>query len=170
MGRPRLPDDSLNDLILKYDRPEVAALIARQLIAHNMDYEATCSSMLRKQAKAVGKKIEDADIIAQAREIERSPQIQQALQEHLAKIGLGEDAQSKLVALLWNAALDKRNDRRWPPAVQALIKLTGMDKSGKGDEPIDLPLAGLKKGITKMFDGKIPDTDAPADEPEFDDD
>ena len=165
---PALVLSELPPPTLKYERPEVAKLIARRLVEHNLDYEAATSRMLRDQARAEGVPApSDAEIVSQARAREKAPQIQQALQEYLAAIGLGEDAQARVVAGLWHAFLNRENDKRWPVAARSLIELTGLDKQGKSDKPVTLPLGVSTEDLKGMFDGVLPKSDEKAEEVEI---
>src|SRR6185369_1915788 len=84
---------------IRYQRPEVAAHVARILLDHVMDYEAATTKILQASAKANGwEPPTDEAIIRHAKLLERSPQIQRALRQHLEKVGLGDDAQKRWVA------------------------------------------------------------------------
>lgn len=152
---------------IRYQRPEVAEHCARLLILNNMDYEATVSKMLQSMAKANElPDPTDAAIIRQADVLRRAPQIQKALQEKLKEIGTDDKAVELLVSLLWNQALDKRNDKRWGTAVTLLSKITGLTERGaEGEKPIALQLTGAD-AIVKGMGIPMPSNEIPLTPPD----
>lgn len=138
---------------IRYQRPEVAKHCARVLIQNNMDYEAATAKMLG--SFATSNKLPDptdAQIIRWAQILRDAPQIQKALQERLKEIGVDDGAQKLWLSLLWNAALDKVNDKRWPSAMKILGEAMQMGKraADEANKPIALPLQDMAKGLKKM--------------------
>ena len=96
---------------IKHARPEVAAHVARMVVGCNMDYEAAVTKMWAEEFPDAT----DAQIQETAQTLIRSPHVSRAIEAQLEKIGFGDKAQSRLIALLWREVLGT-NDKRFPIA------------------------------------------------------
>lgn len=137
---------------IRYQRPEVAAHVARILVQNNMDWEAAIGGMLQAAAKANNwPDPTDTAIVRQAESLRKAPQIQTALRKHLRGIGIDDNAQKLYLSLLWGAALDRKNDARWNGAMKQLGTIMQLDKKADYDKmPVTLPLSGAGPMLRRM--------------------
>lgn len=150
---------------IKHERPEVAKHVARMVIAANMDYEAAVSKMISAEFPNAT----SAQIVQLARTLEKSPHVQRELSAMLEEIGMGPEAQKKLVGILWAEVLG-RNDKRWSAAARLMAEITGAAKAaGKNDKPPVLRLDGMEDGLKKMLGESAPRNDVDPAVPELPD-
>lgn len=141
---------------IRHTRPEVAENCARIIIANNCDYEAAVSRMLSKDYPDAT----EAQIRAIAETLVKSPHIQQAVKKKLEDIGYGDDALKRLIGLLWEAALDKSNDKRWPAAMRMLGEIMGAQKAAESNTKIpSLVIEGSEAGLARMLGDAAPTND-----------
>lgn len=141
---------------IRHTRPEVAENCARIIIANNCDYEAAVSKMLAKDYPDAT----DAQIRAIAETLAKSSHVQLAVKKKLEEIGYGDDALRKLIGLLWEAALDKSNDKRWPAAMRMLGEIMGAQKAAESNTKIpSLVIAGSEEGLRRMLGDAAPTND-----------
>lgn len=138
---------------IRHTRPEVAEHCARLIIANNMDYEAAVSKMLTVDYPEAT----DAQIRALAETLAKSAHVQRAVKAKLEEIGYGDAALTKYMGLLWEAALDKANDKRWPAAMRILGEVMGAQKAAASNEKIPaLMIAGSEEGLKRMLGDAAP--------------
>ena len=139
---------------IRHARPEVAAHVARMVVACNMDYEAAVTKMWAEEFPDAT----DAQIQETAQTLIKSPHVTRAIDAQLEKIGFGDKAQSKLIALLWKEVLGS-NDKRFPIAARLLAEITQAAKANARNEKMPtLRIAGIETGIQAML-GKHAPTD-----------
>jgi len=137
---------------IRHTHPEVAKHVARLVIGCNMDYEAAVQKMWAEEFPDAT----EAQIVDKAEVLRASPHIQKAIGEHLEKIGFGDKAQSKLIAILWKEVLGQ-NDKRWVGAARLLAEITQAAKAKSKDEKIPvLKFAGMEEGIKAMLGDAAP--------------
>jgi hypothetical protein len=85
-----------------------------------------------------------------------SPHVQREIGTHLEKIGFGDKAQSKLIAMLWKEVLGD-NDKRWASAARLLAEITQAAKAkAKGETIPVLKFAGMEEGMKSMLGTAAP--------------
>ena len=128
---------------LRYDRPGSARYIARVVIKHAMNWDAAIAEITFRWP------ISDAVRADYVEKCEQSPLVQKAIEEEFAKAGLGEDAKSEFLATM----------RSWLFTGCESERLKAATIFGKGfvgervtaDKPVDLPIPGMKDGISRML-------------------
>lgn len=141
---------------IRHTRPEVAEHCARLIIANNMDYEAAVSKMLTVDYPDAT----DAQIRALAETLAKSGHVQRAVKAKLEEIGYGDAALTKYMGLLWEAALDKANDKRWPAAMRILGEVMGAQKAAASNEKVpSLVIEGSEAGLRRMLGDAAPTND-----------
>jgi hypothetical protein len=137
---------------IHHTRPEVAAHVARMVVGCNMDYEAAVTKMWAEEFPDAT----DAQIQETAETLIRSPHVTRAIEAQLEKIGFGDKAQSKLIALLWKEVLGS-NDKRFPIAARLLAEITQAAKANQRNEKMPtLRIAGIESGIATMLGEHAP--------------
>lgn len=140
---------------IRHTHPEVAKHCARMIIAANMDYEAAVGKMWEAEFPDAT----DEQIIAKAEVLARSTHIQKEIGAQLEKIGFGDKAQTKLIAMLWKEVLGT-NDKRWVGAARLLAEITQAAKAkSKGEKIPVLKFAGMDEGIKAMLGDAAPTDD-----------
>src|ERR1022692_4279749 len=151
---------------IKHARPEVAAHVARMVVGCNMDYEAAVTKMWAEEFPDAT----DAQIKETAVTLMRSPHVSRAIEAQLEKIGFGNKAQARLIALLWKEVLGG-NDKRWVGAARLLSEITQAAKANARNEKMPtLRIAGIEAGLTAMLGDTAPTDDYATMETEDDDD
>ncbi len=137
---------------IKHARPEVAAHVARMVVGCNMDYEAAVTKMWAEEFPDAT----DAQIQETAQTLIRSPHVSRAIEAQLEKIGFGDKAQSRLIALLWREVLGT-NDKRFPIAARLLAEITQAAKANQRNEKMPvLRIAGIEAGVAAMLGEHAP--------------
>ena len=137
---------------IKHARPEVAAHVARMVVGCNMDYEAAVTKMWAEEFPDAT----DAQIQETAQTLSRSPHVSRAIEAQLEKIGFGDKAQSRLIALLWREVLGT-NDKRFPIAARLLAEITQAAKANQHNEKMPvLRIAGIEAGVAAMLGEHAP--------------
>ena len=137
---------------IKHARPEVAAHVARMVVGCNMDYEAAVSKMWAEEFPDAT----DAQIQETAQTLSRSPHVSRAIEAQLEKIGFGNKAQARLIALLWKEVLGS-NDKRWVGAARLLAEITQAAKANARNEKMPtLRIAGIEEGVKAMLGEHAP--------------
>lgn len=143
---------------IRHTRPEVAKHAARLIIANNMDYDAAVAKMLSVDYPEAT----EAQITAVSRNLQKAPAVQAAIKILLEDIGYGDDALKKLIGLLWEAALDKTNDKRWPAAMRMLGEIMGAAKAADSNKKVpSLKLEGMEAGLANMLGDAAPSNETP---------
>ena len=134
---------------IRHSRPEVAQHAARIVVGCNMDYEAAVARMLGPDAT-------EEQIRSQAEALAKSTHVREAIEKQLEKIGFGDAAQTRLIALLWKEVLGG-NDKRWASAARLLAEITQAAKANAHNERIPtLRVSGLEDGIANMLGDSAP--------------
>ncbi len=82
--------------------------------------------------------------------------IREAIEKQLEKIGFGDSAQKRLIALLWKEVLGG-NDKRWAAAARLLAEITQAAKANAQNEKIPtLRIGGLEEGLAAMLGPDAP--------------
>jgi hypothetical protein len=137
---------------IRHARPEVAAHVARMVVACNMDYQAAVTKMWAEEFPDAT----DAQIQETAETLIKSPHVTRAIEAQLEKIGFGDKAQSKLIALLWKEVLGS-NDKRFPIAARLLAEITQAAKANQRNEKMPvLRIAGIEAGVAAMLGEHAP--------------
>lgn len=141
---------------IRHTRPEVAEHCARLIIANNCDYDAAVSKIVAADYPDAT----EAQIRALAETLRKSSHVQVAVKKKLEAIGYGDEALTKYMGLLWEAALDKANDKRWPAAMRILGEVMGAQKAAASNEKIpSLVIAGSEEGLKRMLGDAAPTND-----------
>jgi len=137
---------------IRHTRPEVAAHVARLVVGCNMDYEAAVIRMwAEKYPDATELQIQE-----KAQTLQESPHVKRAIEAQLEKIGFGDKAQSRLIALLWKEVLGS-NDKRWVGAARLLAEITQASKANSRNEKMPtLRIAGIEEGVKAMLGESAP--------------
>jgi hypothetical protein len=136
---------------IRHTRPEVAKHCAKMILSCNMDYESAVSKMWETEFPDAT----ETQIVAKARELEKSPHVQREINSLAEKIGFGEKALEKLIGILWKDVLGG-NDKRYPTAARLLAEITGAAKAKQKGETIPvLKIAGIEEGLKNML-GDLP--------------
>jgi hypothetical protein len=137
---------------IHHTRPEVAAHVARLVVGCNMDFEAAVSRMWVEEYPDAT----DAQIQETAETLIRSSHVRRAIEAQLEKIGFGDKAQSRLIALLWKEVLGS-NDKRFPIAARLLAEITQAAKANQRNEKMPtLRIAGIEEGVKTMLGDSAP--------------
>ena len=137
---------------IRHARPEVAAHVARMVVGCNMDYEAAVSKIWAQEFPDAT----DAQIQETAETLIKSPHVSRAIEAQLEKIGFGDKAQSRLIALLWREVLGS-NDKRFPIAARLLAEITQAAKANQRNEKMPvLRIAGIEAGVAAMLGEHAP--------------
>ena len=137
---------------IRHTNPEVAKHVARLVIGCNMDYDAAVQKMWEEEFPDAT----EAQIVAKAEVLRASPHVQREIGAHLEKIGFGDKAQSKLIAMLWKEVLGD-NDKRWASAARLLAEITQAAKAkAKGETIPVLKFAGMEEGLKNMLGDAAP--------------
>ena len=137
---------------IRASRPEVAEHCARLIVGCNMDYEAAVARMLGPDAT-------EDQIRTKAETLAKSTHVREAIEKQLEKIGFGDAAQTRLIALLWKEVLGG-NDKRWASAARLLAEITQAAKANAHNESIPtLRVSGLEDGIANMLGTHAPTND-----------
>lgn len=158
---------------IRHTRPEVAAHVARLVVGCNMDFEAAVSKMWAEEYPDAT----ELQIQEKAQLLQESPHVRRAIEAQLEKIGFGDKAQARLIALLWKEVLGT-NDKRWVGAARLLAEITQASKANQHNEKIPvLRVAGMEEGVKAMLGDSAPtddyatiDLEDEDDAPESDDD
>ncbi len=134
---------------IRDSRPEVAAHVARIVVSCNMDFEQATARLLGPEAT-------EEQIRTKADTLAKSSHIREAIEKQLEKIGFGDAAQSRLIALLWKEVLGG-NDKRWAAAARLLAEITQAAKANAQNEKIPtLRIGGLEEGLAAMLGSDAP--------------
>jgi hypothetical protein len=137
---------------IRDSRPEVAAHVARIVVSCNMDFEQATARLLGPEAT-------EEQIRTKADTLAKSSHIREAIEKQLEKIGFGDAAQSRLIALLWKEVLGG-NDKRWAAAARLLAEITQAAKANAQNEKIPtLRIGGLEQGLSSMLGPDAPTND-----------
>lgn len=137
---------------IRHTRPEVAAHVARLVVGCNMDFEAAVSKMWAEEYPDAT----ELQIREKAMALSRSPHVSRAIEAQLEKIGFGDAAQARLIALLWKEVLGS-NDKRWVGAARLLAEITQAAKANQRNEKIPtLRIAGIEEGVKAMLGDAAP--------------
>lgn len=137
---------------IRDSRPEVAEHCARLIVGCNLDYEQAVSRMLGPDAT-------ENQIRIKAETLKESTHVREAIEKQLEKIGFGDAAQTRLIALLWKEVLGG-NDKRWASAARLLAEITQAAKANAHNERIPtLRIGGLEEGIANMLGDSAPTND-----------
>ena len=140
---------------IRHTRPEVARHCARMIISKNMDFEAAVSKMLEADYPDAT----EAQIIAIARTLEKSPHVKREIQNVLEEIGCDNAALKKWLGLLWAEAYGG-NDKRWASAMRLLGEALEHVKKSQADTKLPaLKLAGMEAGLAEMLGDAAPGND-----------
>jgi hypothetical protein len=112
-----------------------------------MDFEAAVSKLWAEEFPEAT----EIQIQAAAQTIQESSHVKRAIEAQLEKIGFGDKAQSRLIALLWKEVLGG-NDKRWVGAARLLAEITQAAKANARNEKMPtLRIAGIEEGIKTML-------------------
>jgi hypothetical protein len=137
---------------IRHSRPEVAAHIARLVVGCNMDFEAAVSKIWAEEYPEAT----EIQIQAAAQTLQESSHVKRAIEAQLEKIGFGDKAQSRLIALLWREVLGN-NDKRFPIAARLLAEITQAAKANiKNEKMPTLRIAGIEEGVKAMLGDHAP--------------
>jgi len=137
---------------IRHTRPEVAAHVARMVVGCNLDYEAAVSKMWAEEYPDAT----ELQIQEKAQALQESPHVKRAIEAQLEKIGFGDKAQSRLIALLWKEVLGS-NDKRWVGAARLLAEITQASKANSRNEKMPtLRIAGIEEGVKAMLGESAP--------------
>ena len=137
---------------IKHARPEVAAHVARVVVGCNMDYEAAVTRMWAEEFPEAT----EVQIRNTAQTLRGSSHVSRAIEAQLEKIGFGDKAQARLIALLWKEVLGS-NDRRWVGAARLLAEITQAAKANQRNEKMPtLRIAGIEAGVKAMLGEHAP--------------
>ena len=140
---------------IRHTRPEVAAHVARLVVGSNMDFEAAVSKMWAEEYPDAT----ELQIQEKAQALQESPHVRRAIEAQLEKIGFGDKAQARLIALLWKEVLGS-NDKRWVGAARLLAEITQASKANQHNEKIPvLRVAGIEEGVKAMLGEHAPSDD-----------
>ena len=137
---------------IRHTRPEVAAHIARIVVGCNVDFEAAVSKLWAEEYPEAT----EIQIQAAAQTLQESSHVKRAIEAQLEKIGFGDKAQSRLIALLWREVLGT-NDKRFPIAARLLAEITQANKANiKNEKMPTLRIAGIEEGVKAMLGESAP--------------
>ena len=108
-----------------------------------MDFEAAVSKIWAEEYPEAT----EIQIQAAAQTLQESSHVKRAIEAQLEKIGFGDKAQSRLIALLWREVLGN-NDKRFPIAARLLAEITQAAKANiKNEKMPTLRIAGIEREL-----------------------
>jgi hypothetical protein len=129
---------------IPYQKPQVAAHVARSAVMHNMDMEAAVKEMAPELSAG-----EAADV---AEKLEGAVQVKVAIEKELAKRGLDEQSKVAFVDKMWRWLEGQEGEKRALTAARILGKGFISERIDV-NKPMDLPIRDLSSGIAVMMSG-----------------
>jgi hypothetical protein len=126
---------------IRWQDPRVAEHCAKVIIASNMDYEVAAAKIAPAETHE--------RISVLAKQLATNVKVQKAIAAVLAKIGFDDKGFELFGKVLWEAILDKTNDKRWPGAMRIASEMFNARRAGER-KPTPLPLQDLSAGLAKM--------------------